>query len=413
MTYTPVEPDRLNFGSIVRAQWRLTPPPGDWKLPELVGSDPLYALIKLGDTELPIAIDRASAGDKFYSRAWVDADGDGDLAEETPVVSRRRPGVQYPPGYGIFESEPIDLTYSLGGSEYPYRVGIMLQCSQLTRLASMNAQNLEGFIHGYVRGMSTWVAQCEIDGNPWSLTLIDENADGSFADLVSERSTMAGGGSDQPLYTRSDKLLATPSGTEAGHYDSMPLTGLLWMNGGLHALGIDLAAKQLTLEPAEGAVEVSVPADTGRLVLLGTGGTESVAFIAPPTTVKIPAGYYRLLSMRMERTDTEGDQWSVVSSGSNRTPRYVLREGEKTELVYGEPFRPVVTARSAGNYQSADARLELSVRGRGQEHVVNIEHRGNATKIELEQGGMRPKAPTWQAVRPDGERVASGSFEYG
>ena len=74
-----------------------------------------------------------------------------------------------------------------------------------------------------------------------------------------------------------------------------------------------------------------------------------------------------------------------------------------------------VTVQPRYRGQSREARLSFSVRGAAREQVVDLAHvAGSRTKIaRSSSNNSRPKEPAYRIVKPDGELVATGKFEYG
>ena len=72
-------------GGIAYPEKSLTPPEGDWKLPELTGEHPVFARLGLGEGEYLMILDRKARDEGFYTRLRIDTNLNRDLTDD-PVV---------------------------------------------------------------------------------------------------------------------------------------------------------------------------------------------------------------------------------------------------------------------------------------------------------------------------------------
>jgi hypothetical protein len=142
----------------------------------------------------------------------------------------------------------------------------------------------------------------------------------------------------------------------------------------------------------------------------------------------LPAGQWRLASYTIDRTgyaetaepDAEspsllqslsqmltrrpsapsGPQFTMVSARAKTDyPAVQVKKGETTELPFGPPFKPLVSATSQS---SSRVSLGMSLVGMGGEVCSN-----------LMVDGRRPPDPQFTITAPDGKEVEQGKFEYG
>ncbi len=409
LKYTPADESGAFFHSSAHIEWKPTPPPGNWTRPEAVGDRPLYALLKLGDDERLLMLDREKPGDEFYNRLRFDANGDRDLTND-PVIKSNL--TSHGDEYRFLQSDMIDTRIKLGAAELPCRFQVQVNCFSLSEFKksgddeSMPPRSMQAITQNF----TCYSADVEIDGRSYQLSLTDGNGNGHPGEPTSEVNWINRGGDGMLAYAIGDRIYIKEEGSFS-YYDGMPMARWLVLGGKLFEVKADVAAGTLSLEPAAATATVELPDSVKRLTLFNEAQSEMVTMYRPTGAVPLPAGDYKLVMYQMEKQDPQGDLWRAQALGSNKSPVLKLTEGgAAAEWAFGEPFMPLVRAEMAGDDQ---ARLSLDVVGLGREQLVNLEHEGSKTKIALDRQGRLPKEPTWQVVRADGERVANGSFEYG
>ncbi len=101
----------------------------------------------------------------------------------------------------------------------------------------------------------------------------------------------------------------------------------------------------------------------------------------------------------------------MLARGNNAAQPYTLDATTSMALPIGEPFMPVINI--PGGF-SREVTLVFSIRDRSGAQVTALSHEGNKTRIALSKTDPRwPKERVVTAVTTRGEKVASGSFEYG
>jgi hypothetical protein len=131
--------------------------------------------------------------------------------------------------------------------------------------------------------------------------------------------------------------------------------------------------------------------------------------------VRVPAGKYRLLSYQILRRDGQGDLWRLTASGTGGSPLIEVVKGSGASPVFGEPFTPLIEVQTRTYGPPGSSSFSFSMFGRGGEIMSGLSHlEGTATRIPLSKTRKGfPREPAYTIVKPDGEIVAKGSFEYG
>ncbi len=395
-------------------------PAGDWKLPALNAEKPLYALLTFGDRKHLVVLDAKKSGEKIYSRLWFDRDGDGDLAEEAPVESAPRPGVEAPPGYMYVQFPLIDATIMAGGAELPYcfqpQISGMMPGAAAPRLNITLAYMVPCAYSGTLA----------LGGQEYSFWLSDRNGNGRFDDYAEIRAMGQMAMGPAPLSVEGDYIFLTDRPKKETAIvqpsDAQPLGNYLLLGSQIFEVKIDLPkGKMIFTEMKTGLGSLTLPVKTDRISLYSETGPKVVTAYKPSgDALMLPPGNYKLLSYQVFRKDGQGDLWRLSASGSGESPMVTVSPGGKASFNVCEPFTPVVALPSTGSAavpKSGSLPLQFSVAGAGKEIVTEITHlEGTATNLPLSTTRgreTRPKEPAYTIVKADGEIVARGSFEYG
>ena len=135
-------------------------------------------------------------------------------------------------------------------------------------------------------------------------------------------------------------------------------------------------------------------------------------------TIPVPSGEWRLLTYSMLKKDAWGDQWILSAAGSGENPAVAVPKNGSTHLEVGEPLRSLVQiADSARERAVATGSLRMSFLLRGNRNEIITDLRrisGSRTQHETSTRQPNcPKEPAYRSIKPDGELITSGSFEYG
>jgi hypothetical protein len=260
----------------------------------------------------------------------------------------------------------------------------------------------------------------------------DYNSNGRFDDLSGPDANVQYG--DGSVYLRpGDMIFVNPGPQEAYAYDPTMsdsqhfVAKTIALGGRFYDLRITPAGDTLTVEPSTLEVgHVSNPQRGYRGMVYGDLGVLKITADAEGRAA-LPVGSWKLLSYTIDRTgdaQPEGQTGAapsllqtlanaVLSSAQPTRPRttmvsarmvgdqaaFEVRSGETTQLRFGPPYTPKVTA----SYLRGDRlSLGLSLVGVGGEACSN-----------LVVNGARPPKPAFTITDPEGKVVVSGNFEYG
>jgi len=354
------------------ARFLLECPEGDWKLPEFASDSPLFALIQLGDGKRLAAIDRKTPRSDFYDVLYFDANGNGDLTDDSAI---RGDGQAFSGGrYHMTEFPALETTVEAGAASLPYvflpRVSCFVQEGEkLTPKYMAERGDL------YLGVQCAYRGRFELGGQPYFVIVNDRNGNGRFNDPVSLMQVRVTG-SLQPLYPQGDEVYLGES-QAFDYYDGMPLSSLLVLGGRVYEVAVDVPAGKMTLTPYEQPLaSLRLGMEAERLTLCSEDGTRCINMLRPGKQVMVPAGKYRLLSYQAQRNDGQGDLWRVVAMATTDTPMFEVAAGSNGTLKFGEPYVPVVSVprrRTAPpGARVSDVPMSLNVLGRAQLDMVPL-----------------------------------------
>ena len=390
------------------------PPAGNWILPEFVGEHPLFSLAKLGQTECLVAIARQSPGDPFYNRAYFDRNANRDLTDDPPIDGEAKPYGRE--NYFSCEFPPLDLEIDAAGHRLPYsfslRIGGTMPAKDDPAPASTRFRNL----HFGVSPNCAYLGEFAIDGNGYRIAIGDSNANGVFGDnaLLNENVRY----SDRRLVAQGDTLYVSAAG-RAENADGLILGQCLAIGERLFDVHLDVPANRLTLTPRQenlGALEFTAPVRSMSLVSASENGTLMLCRVGRRASV--PAGSWRLLEYQIAKPDDWGDLWLLQAKGTDKLPSIVVTPGGSVPLPVGEPIQAGVEIYDRALQQAAangQLRLSLALLGNAGELVSDLRHlSGTQTQHKKsKRNSNRPEEAAYRILKPDGELVFSGSFEYG
>ncbi len=266
-------------------------------------------------------------------------------------------------------------------------------------------------------GHEGYGGQIEVEGQRYEVRFLDAVKNGRIEDRIKKLTFCE---NCKVSHDDADLIQLGEAGRPLGYDAAHPLPDWVVIGKRLYALRLaeEDGALRMTLEPADGETTLRLPEGLLRLALVETEGRGAVAMIHPAADgVPMPAGRYHVMEYQLDRKDAEGDNWQVHAGGSQATQPIELVAGTEAAAQFGEPFTAAVAAElneQRGLFSTQRvAMLELKLTGGANEKVFDVTHEGTKTKHPLSTNRRRPKEPTWQVVRADGERVANGSFEYG
>jgi hypothetical protein len=390
-------------------------PDGDWKLPALVTDKPLYAVLNFGDRNHLLVLDMKKAGDKFYSRLYLDCNGNGDLTDDTPIDGAvQEQGSAPGGGYFMAEFPAVDLTIMVDGARLPY-------CLQPRLFGQMTGGSPP---QGGPAVSLNYMVSCmysgafAVGGGRYTFMLSDMYGNGRFTDRVKIVKPQALFGSTR-VVPEGDLIYLT-DGRAQDSLNGQPLGDLLQVGDTLFEVAIDIAKGKMTLTEIKNDLSpLKLSAKPERLSLYTEDGGRCLMSYKPSgDVIMLPAGSYKLLAYQMFRKDEHGDLWRLNAGGTNESPAVAVAPNSGAVLLFGEPYMPVVTLppitqrAPVGNMS-----LMFNIEGAGKELLSDLRHiEGAQTTIPLSKTKGReylPKEPAYTIVKADGEIVARGSFEYG
>ena len=396
-----------------RVQW--SPPATGWKLPQTLSAHPLFATARLGDSEQLIVLDRKQASDPLPTRLFFDANANRDLSDDPPVDGKA--AINGRNGSVMFSA--VDCRLTVDGQSTPYSFQPSLECGDLKALKQAAAPSDADLkeVRFWLRGNCSYSGAFELGGRKYRLILRDADCNGRFTDYgaMPERSSA----SRARLSLTGDSLFLS-AGSRLDYGDQANLARLLLLESALYDVRVDIPGERLVLTPTtEKLAPLKLSMPTQRLTLQAKEGGRIVVMREPATEAMLPPGEYRLVEYGCERKDEEGDLWRIAAAGSTQGP-FVPVNGEKTALLkFGEPFA-VAAGLSPGGLKGwskgkEEVPLSFSLNGAGDEYVTDVSRiAGGQTKTRMSAGSRsRPQEPVYEIVKPDGEIVARGTFEYG
>jgi hypothetical protein len=300
--------------------------------------------------------------DSDERKLYIDLNRNGDLSDD--------------PG-GIFETndsgswlnfQNIPVKLQTGSFRLPYIVNIGFYLYD------------QGIPHGFMRIVSGFQAEIEVNGKKWLLQVADD-MDGKI--------------------TRNDKIVLVPVEAKIGlAYEqlSLPVPETVFFDG--RNYGVSFEFKPGETDPSLQVRFVEADCPMGQLKLEGKfvkrlvfeADSALVLLDSPEGVVPVPAGKYRFGDIlldggeaglfKMDRYARQADALSVI-------------EGETAALKVGGPLNNSVGVTRQGNVLTLQYKLS-GIDGYSYESM-----RGRATD-----------APTF-VVYNNGKEVASGKFEYG
>jgi hypothetical protein len=416
-------------------QTQTQPPSGEYKLPELKAKQAAYVTLPLGGKDRLAVLDKASADDKFFSRLYFDANGNADLTDDPPIDGK----VELSPDRANADFGTIDLTLEQEGK--PYKYALKATCYYYGSPPSeFSADMMRNMLRLQLRPVAHYAGSFEQDGKTYRVALGDANCDGTFTDkLAPAEGTM----SDGSLYFRGDSFNIS-SEEMMKDAKTFLLGDQLLVGKQLYDVAIDIPGAKLTLTPAEGARgTLRLPQPVKRIELI-SDRQKAVMCVDSGDSLELPEATYAPYEYSLER-EAAGGKWSLTCKATQATTGTRVTAGAQATLAMGEPFRTGIDvpawerqnmrmmstqapekkggilswftgSRSDSTPQQPkrSVRLEMRLTGAGNESVTNLQLVDGKSSIEMSPTNRnQPKEPTYRIMKPDGELLAQGSFEYG
>ncbi|HPB32517.1 MAG TPA: hypothetical protein PLB62_13765 [Candidatus Sumerlaeota bacterium] len=399
----------------------VTAPPGNWKLPELKSKNPVYALVKLGDTERLAIFDRINSEDQFFTRVHLDINANGDLTDDAPldqIFGRAVENAFYQANFSR-----TDFTYRIGEKILPNNINFKAvfyidpsRANQgFTRETLKNNLNLTCWIH------ACYEFKLNLGADTWNGLLYDVTGNGLYNDVPVFPENLKD--LNGPVYPESDEVYLARN-RKCIADDAIPLGSQLLIRGTLYNVSVCLPVGKMILTPrTDNLVPVRLPVETDKLMLYDEASKHSISMVLPELCVNIPAGRYIPAQYSLLRREPDGPQWRLSAFCSSQTPALEINNAESAVLKYGEPFGASIlvlpwtcSAFVAGEIQHIS--IDMQSHGAGLEIVTDLSCLAvpgeKPSRIPL---SMRSPSRSREAVftisEPDGRIVKQGTFEYG
>ena len=398
--------------------YQLSPgmPSGDWKLPVLKTNKPMYAIFKFGDTEFLLLLDVNNTKDNIYSCLFFDSNGNRDLTDDLPIngIIPKNMLMQNKVSYSI-EFPPVEMSVKTEGVSIQYSIKPIVYWQEKSFFSPSDEKQISFSVSCAYSG------SFKIGNSQYNIRLGDLNANGRFDDKAKFNVDP-----NHPAHygiSPSADMVYLSDGRKLGQYDGQYLGDLLIIKDKLFDFKIDMAGGKIVLtEIKKGLSKLKISSATELLSLYTVDGSHFLMAYKPSgDVIKIPAGNYKLLGYQMLRKDDQGDLWSMNTVSTIESKPVSVTEKNNAVMNFGEPFTPVVFLpewfNMNANAYKQNPPLSFVVEGIGKEVIVNLSHiDGALTKIPLStKRGLnnRPQEPAYSIIKPDGEIVSQGSFEYG
>jgi hypothetical protein len=196
---------------------------------------------------------------------------------------------------------------------------------------------------------------------------------------------------------------------------------VLWIGEKPYRVQVAIDRKKLRIEPAQAeGVPVKLAQAAEQLSMATEDGSRGFMFYKPGATVRIPPGTYRVLSYHSCRKDEQGDVWSTHAVATGEAPTVTVAEGGTSVVPFGEPYTAFAGIPADGYRQFAQAGstavpVEFRLVGSTGETVLDLRRiSGENTKIPMSaKRTYRAAEPSYKIVKPSGEVVVQGTFQYG
>ncbi len=310
-----------------------------------------------------VALDKTSKM-RLYDVVYIDSDGDGSLADETPV--KRNYFDEYSchmgPAEVIFNTDDGPITYHLNFRYYSY---------------DNNYKSLSFSSAGWYEGQITLA-----DGNVLDCKLIDYQCNGTFND-------------SSVNFYNCDRISFGDMGRE-----KTPFTGkYVVIAGKYYNFSAARDGAFIELSPATG-IQFGTVEMQNDIEDFSAGGENGLFF---PEIIdgkcELPVGHYRINLWKILRKDDQGDSWSLKGQYYyNQGGLFDVSASQTARVPVGEPLI---------------SKLEMRNRGDKQFYIQQELTDQMDGRIELLKNNNRPTAPKIVIKDKTGDYDKTFALEYG
>jgi hypothetical protein len=381
-----------------------------------------------------------------YARLYFDLNHNGDLTDDKPIDGKAMAAGMFGPGQNFLQVHfpRVELTIDVDGAkqDYAFLLSGYVVCQRQFSYASLS------LVSAICREGDITLA-----GHKHHVVLLDFNSNGRFDDEIKINSNAPGDGRLYP--EQSDQLLVDPSKESGSPYDVAAstsrhhVTKLICVDGLFYDMKVSAAGDKLTLERSKlGLGRVSNPNQQFHAVVYGEHGYLKISGSKDAPAV-LPEGQWKLLSYSIKHTDppkpaksddkadkdkakkspSSGNLLSALgamlggrpasresSVEATATAQYkpvTVRVGKTTELPFGPPYKPVVTA--SPGYDGPVTIVNGKPSKPPNVMQMGLELIGSAGEVcsSMTVHGSRPGKPAFTITDSKGKVVQQGDFEYG
>ncbi len=362
-------------------------------------------MIKLGDDERLLVMDRQKIEDDFYNRIFSDANANKDLTDD-PVIDGTLE-TESRQSYKRTKFPPIDTRIKVDGKSLPFSfIPEFFGRLSAPDESRINEDIVERMINCYVRTNCLYRGTFEIDGDAYHIWLSDDNCNGVFGEkfeLMRFERPISG---RIPIFAIGDGIFLS-SDEEIQQHGQQAIGDWLLVGNRLFEVTISQAKERMSLTPVvKNLVPLELAMQPEHVSLYTEGGKHFLMTCRPDKKINIPRGRYRLYNYSLLKKDDQGDLWSVTARATTECPWINVDGSANIALKFGEPYiaavdvpeRGVINVQGSTSAQSS-VFLLFTIRGQGNEDISEISHeKGDKTKIPFSKNeGMihRPEEPTY------------------
>ena len=385
-------------------------------LPKLNTDKPFYGIVTLGDNKIYYVLDVPDTTNNICSRMYFDCNGNGDLSDEKPVEGKANKQNEASfGGYYSIDFPPVDFKIKANGESLQY-------CIKPYIFLQIVESKYQAFYEPQVsfRVNCAYSSTFKVGKSQYHIRFGDSNGNGKFDDKAKFENN-PNYPKHNTIFPQGDIIYLT-DGRKLEYYDGQYLGDMLLIQDKLFEIKLDFSGGKMSLtEIKKGLSKLKLSVKPEFFSLYTVDGSHFMMAYKPSgNVVMIPEGNYKLMGYQLFRKDDQGDLWCVNAVSSIESKAVSVTQKSEAVLNFGEPFTPTVFLPNIYNLNSQykqNTPISFNIEGIGKEIVMYMSRKeGTATKIPLSkrQGyESRPQEPTYTIIKPDGEIVSQGVFEYG
>jgi len=348
-------------------------------LPEGVGGQASYFSVSLGGQGYLLVIDNASP-----AKLYVDTDGDGDLAEETPFpLPAAHPG------------QPEDpRAWYLGPMEF--KVAGQAPASAIKAWAWVLPTTPTSRVYLYPARCRS--GKVKFGDRDCAVVLMDANYNGAYNDFFSlPVKSLEFLGDTLEIDLNGDGQFSMS--LEPPVFEVLYLPRMVEVDGAYYSIEVPADGTNLRVERVEPQMgKLAVGGAEADVLLVSESGFHPLKSTSAPWT--LPVGKYLPFGIVLKKVDANGVVWSLpVATDPTKAQLAEVTEGRTTTLALAPPTQARVEVQSAGDSLSFGLTLEGPA--------------GLTYSPAVEKDGKQVPAPMFEVTDDSGKVVLADTFQYG